>query len=198
MSKFKDEILHLGQTTYLNNREIARIVGCSEKTVSKYAGSFTNRCKFKASPKGDPFEIQKTVLLPDIHYPHYDEKVMDAVGEFILDYEPHELVYMGDQLSLDCISYWNKKKPLLKEGQRLLKDYKDFDKDILRVHEGLTPKDTRRVFMIGNHEERVNLYVAEHPELEDLIDIDRTLGLTERGYQIIPHSMESIRLENLV
>jgi len=41
------------------------------------------------------FEIQKTILLPDIHYPHYDERVMDSVGEFIVDYQPHEIVYMG-------------------------------------------------------------------------------------------------------
>jgi len=186
MSKFRDEIIKLGQTTYLNNREIARIVGCSEKTVRNYAGSFQERCKFKTSPQSDPFEIQKTILLPDIHHPHYDERVMDAVGQFIVDYKPNEIVYMGDQLSLDCISYWNKQKPLLKEGQRLIKDYKNFDKDILQVHEGLTTPDTRRTFMIGNHEERVNLYIEEHPELEELIDIDRNLNLTERGYKIIP------------
>lgn len=186
MSKFKAEIIQLGNTSLLNNREIARIVGCSEKTVSKYAGSFSDRCKFKTSEEGDLFEIQKTVLLPDIHHPHIDDRVMEALNQFIFDYCPNELVYMGDQMSLDCISSWNKKKPLLKEGQRLLKDYENFDKDILQIHENLTTKNTKKTFMIGNHEERVNWYVEEHPELENLIDIDRNLNLTERGYKIIP------------
>jgi len=185
---FKEQVIHLGKTTLLNNREIARIVGCSEKTVSKYAGSFTDRCKFKTSKDVDMFEIQKTILLPDIHYPHYDERVMDSVGEFIVDYQPHEIVYMGDQLSLDCISWWHRKKPLLKEGQRLIKDYKNFDRDILQVHEALTGPETRRTFMIGNHEERVNWYIEQHPELEDLIDIDRNLKLTKRGYKIVPYN----------
>jgi len=183
---FKEQIIQLGKTTLLNNREIARIVNCSEKTVSRYAGSFTDRCKFKTSKDVDMFEIQKTVLLPDIHHPYYDERVMDSVGEFMVDYQPHEIVYMGDQLSLDCISGWNKNKPLLKEGQRLIKDYENFDRDILQVHERITGSETRRTFMIGNHEERVNWYIEQHPELEEIIDIDRNLKLTERGYRIVP------------
>ena len=188
MASLKEEIIQMGKNSLLNNRQIARIVGCSERTVSKYAGSFSDRCKFKTAEDVNIFEIQKTVLLPDIHYPHIDGKVMEAVNRFIFDYEPHEIVYMGDQLSLDCISGWNKRKPLLKEGQRLIKDYENFNEDILQIHEKLTSRDTRRTFMIGNHEERVNWYIEEHPELESLIDIDRNIKLTERGYKIIPYN----------
>ena len=185
-STFKEEITKLGKSSILNNREIARIVGCSERTVSKYAGSFADRCKFKTAAYGDPFEIQKTILLPDIHYPHYDLRVMDAVGEFMVDYDPDEIVYMGDQLSLDCISGWNRNKPLLKEGQRLIRDFNNFDKDILQVHENITRSETRRTFFIGNHEQRLQWYIEVHPELEEMIEIDRNLKLQERGYKIIP------------
>jgi len=186
MSQYKEEIVKLADTTLLTNKQIAKVVGCGEKTVYKYAGSFASRCEKKSSMNDKLYEIQKTVLLPDIHYPHIDPKVMESVNQFIFEYEPHELVYMGDQMSLDCISGWNKRKPLLKEGQRLVNDYETFDRDILRVHETLTADDTRRTFLIGNHEERVNWYIQEHPELEQLIDIDRNLNLTERGYNIIP------------
>lgn len=185
-SSFKEEVIRLGKNSILNNREIARIVGCSEKTVSRYAGSFADRCKFKTAAEGDPFKIQKTILFPDIHYPHYDLKVMDAVGEFIIDYKPDELIYMGDQISLDCISGWNRYKPLLKEGQRLLKDFNNFDKDVLQLHENLTTPETKRTFMIGNHEQRLQWYVEAHPELEELVSLDRNLRLTERGYRVIP------------
>jgi hypothetical protein len=185
-SPFKDEIIQLGKSSLLNNREIARIVGCSVKTVSKYAGSFSDRCKFKSSTEADQFQIQKVVLLPDIHHPHYDERVMDSVGQFIMDYDPDELVYMGDQLSLDCISGWNRNKPLLKEGQRLLQDFREFDNDVLKVHESITRPETRRTFMIGNHEQRLQWYIEYHPELEEMVDIDRNLKLTDRGYKIIP------------
>ena len=39
MSYYKNEILKLAEGTLLTNQEIARIVGCSDRTVRKYAGS---------------------------------------------------------------------------------------------------------------------------------------------------------------
>lgn len=189
MSQLKTEIMKLAANTILNNKDIAKIVGCSPRTVNKYAGSHSTRCKSKMS--GDPedmFKIQKTILLPDIHYPHYEPELMSAVEEFMIDYEPDEIVYMGDQMSLDCISSWNKRKPLLKEGQRLLKEYDGFDYHILKTHENITHEGTRRTFMIGNHEQRVEWYCEEHPELEGMIDLARHLELEERGYDVVPYN----------
>jgi len=186
MSQLKEEILKLANGTVLTNKEIAKVVGCTPRTVNKYAGGYIERSQAKAKVDESSWEIQKTILLPDIHHPYYEERVMDAVGEFILDYGPDEIVYMGDQMSLDCISGWNKNRPLLKEGQRLMKDYNNFNKDILEVHESLTGPDTRKIFMIGNHEQRIEWYSQIHPELAEFIDVTRHLNLPERGYEIIP------------
>ena len=186
MSNFKGEISKLADTTLLTNQEIAKVVGCSLRTVNRYAGSYIERCKSKGTESDNMFKIQKTILLPDIHYPHYEQRVMDAVDEFIIDYQPDELVYMGDQISLDCISGWNKRKPLLKEGKRLLKEYEGFDNEVLKVHENITKVDIRKTFMFGNHEQRVNWYCQENPELDGFINIERFLNLEKRGYNIIP------------
>lgn len=185
MSNLKTEILKLASQTLLTNREIAKVVGCSTRTVNRYAGSHSTRCKEKMQIDDDKlFQVQRTILMPDIHYPYIEEVVMDALDEFIIDYQPNELVYMGDQISLDCISGWNKRKPLLKEGKRLLKDYDGFNEDILLHHEQLTNEDTKRVFMFGNHEQRVTWYSEEHPELDGFINIERYLQLEERGYEV--------------
>jgi DNA-binding CsgD family transcriptional regulator len=186
MSQYRTEILKLAESTALTNKEIAKVVGCSEKTVLRYAGSYIKRTKAKTDFDETAWQIQKTVLLPDIHHPHYEERTMEAVNQFIFDYDPDELVYMGDQVSLDCISFWNRNKPLLKEGQRLIKDYNMFDKDILQVHENITRPNIRRTFMIGNHEYRINTYVERNPELEDFIDMVRHLELLERDYIVVP------------
>ena len=182
----KEEIIKLAENTVLDNKAIAKVVGCSPRTVNRYAGSHLQRCRDKVCDTEDLFKIQKTVLLPDIHYPHYDQCIMDSVDEFIFDYDPDQLVYMGDQITLDCISYWNKRKPLLKEGQRLIKDYDGFDHHILKTHENITRPETKRVFMIGNHERRIEMYCEEHPELKGMIDLERHLKLEERGYTIVP------------
>ena len=186
MASLQDEIQKLASNGLLSNSEIATIAGCSPRTVHKYVGSQSQRIKKKISEKENIFQIQKSVLLPDIHFPHYDQKVMDAVDEFIIDYEPDELVYMGDQLTLDCIASWHKNKPLLKEGQRLLKEYDDFNNEVLINHENITRPGIKRVFMYGNHEQRTKWYAQEHPELDGFIDIERHLKLTQRGYKIIP------------
>lgn len=185
MSSHEKEITKLASTTLLSNEEIAKIVGCSPRTVLRYAGSYTERCKSKATESDEKFKIQKTVLLPDIHYPNYDQKVMDAVDEFIIDYDPDEIVYMGDQVSLDCISGWNKHKPLLKEGKRLLKEYEGFNENVLITHENITRPDIRRTFMFGNHEQRIQWHIQSNPELEGFIEIEKFLKLEERGYNII-------------
>jgi len=185
---FQSEINKLAETTALTNKEISKIVGCSVKTVLKYAGSFVERSQSKAKMDESSWQIQKTILAPDIHYPHYDQKIMDTFDEFIIDYNPDEIVYMGDQLSLDCISGWNKKKPLLKEGQRLLQEYDGFNEEVLVTHENITSPDTRRTFMIGNHEHRIQWYTEALPELEGFIDIERHLKFEERGYKVIPYN----------
>lgn len=184
----KEEILKLAERTILSNQEIATILGCSRRTVNRYAGSHTNRCRLKSNIDEDLFKIWKCVLLPDIHYPKHDVQSLKALDEFLVDYNPDELVYMGDQLTLDSISSWNRRKPLLKEGQRLITEYKNFDRDILRRHESITRSDCKRTFMIGNHEQRVNWYTEEFPELQGLIDIDYNLQLTARGYSIIDYN----------
>ena len=187
MSIFRNEIKKLAKTTLLTNAEIARIIGCSERTVRHYAGSYVLRCQEKtALDNEDPFTIKKAVLLPDLHYPHYEKRVFDAVSEFVSDYQPDQLVYMGDQISLDCISSWNVRKPLLKEGCRVLKDFDGFNTKVLLHFESLIKKDTKKVFMIGNHEQRIAWYNEQHPELEGFLDLDNYLKLDERGYEVVP------------
>ena len=190
MSQFKAEIMKLAETTALTNKEIAKVVGCTEKTVLRYAGSYIRRTKAKTDFDETAWQVQKTVLLPDIHHPHCDGRTMDVLNEFIFDYDPDELVYMGDQMSLDCISFWNKNRPLLKEGQRLLKDYNNFNNDILKVHENITRTDIRRTFIMGNHENRVQTYIEENPELDGFLDIDKVIpfnGMHRVGKLMVIH-----------
>lgn len=189
MSNLKVEIMKLAETTLLLNKEIAKIVGCSEKTVRRYAGTNLKRIQKKSDINNeDIWHVKKSILLPDLHYPHHDKKAMRSINDFIIDYQPDEILYMGDQLDLSCISSWNKKRPLLKEGKRLIDEYKNFNEEILLVHEKITRDDCKRVFFYGNHERRIQWYIQEHPELDGFLDIDTSLQLKERGYKIIEYN----------
>jgi predicted phosphodiesterase len=133
----------------------------------------------------DAGDILKSVLLFDIHHPNHDLACMDAVNQFLADYQPDEIVYGGDQLSLDVVSTWNKNKPKLVEKERIKKDCEKFDKEVLKRHERICP-DARRVFMYGNHEERLRWFVEQIPAVEGLVEVENVLQLQDRGYIVIP------------
>jgi len=78
--------------------------------------------------------IKKAILLPDIHYPHHSKSSLKAVNQFITDYQPDYLVYMGDQLNMDVVSSWNEGRPRLKENQRIIDEYAGFNDEILKIH----------------------------------------------------------------
>jgi hypothetical protein len=160
-----------------NVETIVHHIGCSARTARRYRAEYLN--------KRDEGRVQKAVLLPDIHYPHVDWPTWWAAMEFMEDYKPDVVIYQGDSLEMDCISTWNTKKPLLNEGKRLHKDYADFDADILSMVEMSNP-NAEMVFIIGNHEQRVNWYLQKHPELQGLIEPEICLNLEKRGYTVVP------------
>jgi hypothetical protein len=182
------KIQNLCDNTEMDNDEIAGVLDCSARTVRRYGGSFAKRMLVKREAKKiETSGVSRVALLADIHYPGVDWPSMYAVNEWLADYQPDTIVYMGDQLSLDVISTWNKNKPLLREGQRLAEDYAGFDEAILQEHERIVPK-AKRVWLDGNHEERVNWYLQSNPEMMGFIEPHRVLKLEERGYEYLSYN----------
>ena len=139
--------------------------------------------------------MRKAVLLPDIHFPEHSIFCMRLVLAFLKDFQPNIIVYQGDQLSLDMISFWNKGKPGNKEGKRLKDEVLDFNKHILLPHEKAVPK-AKRIWLTGNHENRAYMYGNENPAMKGLIEPDLILDLRSRGYKII-HNNGQYRLGKL-
>lgn len=131
-------------------------------------------------------KFKKAVLLPDIHYPDHDKKCMKAVTAFVKDFRPDVLVFMGDQLTLDPVSFWNKGKPGLSEGKHLIDDFKGFEEEILTPLVKASPK-AKRVWIIGNHEDRARKFIQENPSVKGLIEPEEFLNLKDRGFQIVKY-----------
>lgn len=162
-------------------REVLQKHGISEYKAKIYSFLLNNgRVDFY-----DEGEILKSVVLPDIHHPDHDIPCMTAINEFLGVYQPDEIVYSGDQITLDVVSSWNANKPKLIEGARIRSDCHQFDWDILSPHEEICP-EARRVFMYGNHEERLRWFVQRVPSVEGLVEVENVLDLEERGYVVVP------------
>jgi len=130
--------------------------------------------------------IKKVVLLPDIHYPEHDNKSLEAIKMFLIDFKPDFLVYQGDQLDMGVISHWNQDKKRQVELKRLKKDYDGFNDEVLTPFENIVGKKCKKKWITGNHEDWAKQYIDKNPQLEGIIEPEICLNLEKRGYEIIP------------
>lgn len=121
------------------------------------------------------------------------------VGRHIVDTKPDAVVLMGDFLTLDCLSAWDRNKRLKMEGRR----YKDevavgntaldiLFSDLARYNNKRRKNKkklyTPEVFYLeGNHEERLTRYLENDPTFLGLADVRSNLNIDERGFTWVPY-----------
>lgn len=128
------------------------------------------------------------VILPDIHHPDHSKPAFGAALSFIErnNTKIKGVVLLGDNMDCVNISRHTKGKPRLRTRGGVAKDFARFDKDILREIESRIAKDTELIFFLGNHEDWLEQWLDENPEFEGIISFDKSLGLTKRGWQVVP------------
>ena len=138
-------------------------------------------------------KLETTLVIGDAHSePGHHDKRFQALGNFIVDNKPDNIVQIGDFLSLDSINFFDNNNPLIKEGRRL-KD--DIDKGVKSYIAMMQPiydlwdKQTRwktkkyspnLYWLLGNHEVRTYRYTQDKPELflrKTLWDVRKMVGL---------------------
>ena len=131
--------------------------------------------------------VRRIVLIPDIHYPFEDRKACESVLKYCAANHVDEFVQLGDLLDINSVSAHNKGKPRLVEGERLMKDYTYAGKRLDEWTQAVRTKNTDCTLALlqGNHEQRVNRFVEEHPALEGLIEPHIGLDLKRRGIRWI-------------
>ena len=132
--------------------------------------------------------IKRVILLPDFHHPHINKPAVDAVFQFIKWFKPHAINILGDAMNMDSVDHWKESKGNKEafEGKRIIKDYEDFDRDILTPIEKLLPKDCEKTYMGGNHEDWINTYISKNPKLKGMVEIEKCLKLKERDWEWLP------------
>lgn len=127
-------------------------------------------------------KIYKVLVIPDVHVPYQDDQSLHALEKYMADTRFDEVIYIGDLLDFDQISKFNKGNPL-KESRKLSDDYKLAGK-ILDRHISIirgNNKKAKFTLLEGNHEERIQRWVSQNPQVEDMIEVPVGLKLGERG-----------------
>ncbi len=127
-------------------------------------------------------KITHGVVIFDPHFPYDDKRSYGAVMNYLADSQPDVFVFGGDIVDLDLIS--NKSSLRQVEGRRLSHD---FDYAVRRLEEinKILPQSTR-IALEGNHDERMERYIDEHPETEGILEVPNMLNLAELGWEWIP------------
>lgn len=117
------------------------------------------------------------MVISDIHVPYQDNNAVSIALQYAKDYKPNHLVINGDLLDFYSLSTFDKSPDRkysvweeVQEGRQILQQFR----------KAVGPK-TKMYFTEGNHEQRLQRYLARNPELADMPDlrIDKLLKLKE-------------------
>lgn len=138
------------------------------------------------------------VILADMHYPYIHEPTFKSTLHFIQQNKNiiKGFIFLGDEFDNDCISHWNKNKPLLQKQGAYKQETLDFDKHVLTPLEKALPKSAIKVVITGNHTRFETDFIEENPQF-DGFERFKELKLQERGWNVIPLGL-SYKLGKLV
>lgn len=142
----------------------------------------------------------RTLVIGDAHVEAGEDLArFRALGNYIRELQPDNIVQIGDFITLDSLSAWDKNKRLKMEGRRFQEEL-DHARDALALMMAPIDYDNARkaknkkqqykprmVITSGNHEDRFYRYLDSNPELVGVVDLARDIGFDEWGWETIPY-----------
>ena len=142
----------------------------------------------------------KVIVIGDAHVD--DEQSLerfDIASKFIIDHKPEYIVNIGDFLTLNCLSAWDRNKKRTMEGRRYSKEIEAGNKALDKLTGEITRYNKKRsknkkakykpkhIYLEANHEDRLNRYLEQDPTFDGAVGIEKDLKLKERGIDFIPY-----------
>lgn len=127
--------------------------------------------------------MRTTLLVPDIQWPYHDQLMLDKLIKVAADEQPDQIVQIGDGIDFPQVSQWSigtagAYAPTL---QQHISGYRD---GFLKLMQRAAP-DAKKVWLKGNHDERLEWFVNKYaPALAslDALSTENLFGLAELGW----------------
>lgn len=127
-------------------------------------------------------KLERTLILPDQHFPYNDKRYWDLVLKVGRAWKPDRIVTMGDFGDFYCTS----RHPKDPSRRRDLKFEIDSCVEARNQLDKLGAKE--KIFIAGNHEDNLARYLIEKaPELFDMVKVEKLLQLKENGWKYVPY-----------
>jgi predicted phosphodiesterase len=149
--------------------------------------------------------MKKILVIPDVHCkPGVSNERLEWLSQYIVAHLPDIIVCLGDWWDMHSLNAYDKPGAKSLEGVR-------YDKDIVVGIEGMVKLfwhidlyNKRRkkkykpklVFLLGNHEERINRFIENEPKFEKVVNIS-SLALQDFGWEVHPYR-EVVEIEGVL
>lgn len=126
---------------------------------------------------------RKHLIIPDCQVrPGVRTDHLSWIANYIDDKRPDVIVCLGDFADMNSLNHYDSAKD--KEGKRYRNDV-DAAWSALNQLNSHAKYKCRKVMTLGNHENRINRMVDEHPNLAGTMSVD-DLGYRTRGWEVHP------------
>lgn len=160
------------------------------KKVAKAAGHPVMTANFDGTKwqvhyEGIPNGLERVLFVPDCHHPYADKRAWELLLKVAREFAPHIIVVLGDWVDNLSVNDHGFDEP---PKYTLLGELAAAQAALVELAQWAGPQVTRKVFIEGNHETRLNRYImANAPALHGLVDVQRALHLDELGWEFIPY-----------
>jgi hypothetical protein len=129
------------------------------------------------------------LIIPDshAHYQHHNKRA-EWLGRLINDVKPDVVIHIGDSADMPSLSSYDRGKKSF-QGRTYRADidsHLDFQSRLWDTVRATKKRLPRRVFCIGNHEQRIHKAIDVQPELEGVIGFG-DLQLEDFYDEVIPY-----------
>jgi predicted phosphodiesterase len=141
----------------------------------------------KANTEWDVYDppaarLRKVLVIPDTHVPYEDKRAWALMLQVASAWRPDTIVILGDFCDFYSVSSHDKNP----QRVRML------DEEITCANERLSELDalgaTEKYYISGNHEDRLERYLAQKaPELFNMVKTRDLLKLDDRGWKFTPY-----------
>ena len=138
-------------------------------------------------------KVLKGIGIFDLHYPHQTTRLWKNILKFTADFDPDIFAFGGDNLNIDALDHWalDRGKRRTMEGKRLKQEYTGFVRDVHEPLEAVLRPDCRRIWHKGNHEDWVEQYIDQHPEVEGFFEIPNNIPLARDNWELYEYGVTS-------
>lgn len=120
-----------------------------------------------------------TLVVGDVHISAgQDLTRAKLLGRAIDDLRPQRVVFIGDLMTFDSLSAWDKDKRKKMEGRRYQKDIDAGKRFLALLDDNGGHKCKDYILTEGNHEDRLWRYLDLQPLFEGAVDYREDLGIT--------------------